>query len=121
MNKTKLLSVPATNNCGTGIKTVFGIVAIAIATTVMFSSCGGGSSVGAKFGKEFCDCASKLGKDADLSGLDGLGCILEVGEKYKEHLDSKGEFTNPKDKKDFIAAIKKCAPALAKELEEVDK
>ena len=131
MNKSKLVSQSAVANYSgapeseTGSKNGYSLKnlssrrnislwvgAASIAAVMAFSGCGGGS-VGAKAGKEVCQCVKGLDKDA---GLEALGCLMAIGEKYKDHFDG-NDFKNPQDQKDFIAALKKCSPEFAKELE----
>ena len=109
------------------MKKVFVIQCVATLLCVMFvASCGGGGSVGAKAGKEVCDCMVEIQKKQSQSSGDGfedfglafeaVGCIMAVSEKYKEHFDADNNFKNPKDQKDFETALKKCAPDFAKQM-----
>ena len=85
----------------------------ALVCVLFLSSCGG-SSVGAKAGKEVCDCLVQVKKSSgaagDLSsGFAALGCLMGISEKYKEYFGDE-TFKDPQDQKDFEAALKKCAP-----------
>ena len=88
----------------------------ALLCCAMFSmvACGGGSSVGKDVAKDLCECSAKL---SDKSGLEMLGCMFMLFEKYKDHFDDEQDFKNPADEKAFIAALKKCDPELAKTVE----
>ena len=91
---------------------------MAVMCVVLVSSCGG-ESVGTKIGKEFCECVSEAkntpipeGEISFIGTLAPMGCFGEIAEKYKEHFDFEGDnpkFKKPQDKKDFEAAVKKCA------------
>ena len=99
------------------------IQCLAASVCVLFlASCGGGS-VGAKAGKELCDCIKEVEKKSSGSndfaaGFEALGCLMVIGEKYKEHFGADQNFKNPKDQKDFEAALKKCSPEFAKQMKD---
>ena len=92
---------------------------VAVICVLFLSSCGGGS-VGAKAGKEVCDCLAQVKKSSgdagDLaSGFAAFGCLMGISEKYKEHFGD-DNFKNPQDQKDFEAALKKCAPEFLEQM-----
>jgi len=99
----------------------------AVICVLFLASCGGGS-VGAKAGKELCDCLTEVQKKQSKSsggalgdigsGFEALGCLMAIGEKYKDHFGDDQNFKNPKDQKDFEAAIKKCSPEFAKQMKD---
>jgi len=100
----------------------------AVVCVLFLASCGGGGSVGTKAGKELCDCLKEVEKKhGDLSGnsagFEALGCLLAIGEKYKEHLgggdkQSAFNFKDPKVEKDFETALAKCSPEFAKQMKD---
>ena len=103
-------------------KVVFQCLA-AVMCVLFLASCGGGGSVGTKAAKELCDCIKEVekkssGKNDMASGFEALGCLMTIGEKYKEHFGSDDNFKNPKDQKDFEAAIAKCSPEFAKKMKD---
>jgi hypothetical protein len=102
----------------------------AVMCVMLVSSCGG-DSVGTKAGKELCDCLKEIEKKQSKSsggGLEGLasgfeafGCLMAIGEKYKEYFGGDEQnvmFKNPKDQKDFEAALLKCSPEFAKQMKD---
>ena len=105
------------------------IQCLAASVCVLFlASCGGGGSVGTKAAKELCDCIKEVekkssGKNDLASGFEALGCLMTIGEKYKEHLgggdkQSAFNFKDTKVEKDFETALAKCSPEYAKRLKD---
>ena len=88
---------------------------------VALASCGGGgSSSSSKSGgtsaakdaaKDYCECISKL---SDKSGLEALGCLFGLLEKYADLFDEELNFKNEKDEKAFYDVAKKCDPGIEK-------
>jgi len=98
------------------MKKVTKMIFPALLCCAMFSmvACGGGSSVGKDMAKDLCECSVKV---TDKSGLEMLGCLFVLFEKYEEHFDNDQNFKNSADKKAFLDALKKCDPELAETID----
>ena len=95
------------------MKVVSKMVISAALCGAMFTavSCGGGSSVGKDMAKDLCECLKPL---SDQSGLDAFACMLGLIAKYEAQIDGEGNFKDSRVEKDFLNAVRKCAPEYAK-------
>jgi len=75
------------------------------------SSVGSGSSVGKDMANDLCECLKPL---SDQSGFEALACMLGLIAKYEEQIDGEGNFKDSKVEKDFLDAVRKCAPEFAR-------